>query len=62
MRKLFLLAAFAVSFLCQISAQSDVYEIKSPDGKRKEGWIFDLDEREGARRRAEAMRRRRQRE
>lgn len=38
------------------------YEIKSPDGKRKEGWIFDLDEREGARRRAEAMRRRRQRE
>ena len=33
MRKLFLLAAFAVSFLCQISAQSDVYEIKSPDKK-----------------------------
>jgi len=33
MRKLFLLAAFAVSFLCQISAQSDVYEVKSPDKK-----------------------------
>ena len=33
MRKLFLLAAFAVSFLCQICAQSDVYEVKSPDKK-----------------------------
>lgn len=33
MRKLFLLAAFAVSFLCQISAQSDVFEVKSPDKK-----------------------------
>ena len=36
-----------------------LYEIKSPDGKRTEGWIFDLDERAGARRRAEAVRRRR---
>ena len=33
MRRILLLAAFAVSFLCQISAQSKVYEIKSPDKK-----------------------------
>ena len=33
MKRVLLLAAFAVSFLCQISAQSQVYEIKSPDKK-----------------------------
>ena len=33
MRRILLLAAFAVSFLCQISAQNKVYEIKSPDKK-----------------------------
>lgn len=33
MKRILLLAAFAVSFLCQISAQSKVYEIKSPDKK-----------------------------
>ncbi|MBO7587829.1 MAG: glycoside hydrolase family 97 catalytic domain-containing protein [Bacteroidaceae bacterium] len=33
MRRVLLLAAFAVSFLCQICAQSQVYEIKSPDKK-----------------------------
>ena len=31
-------------------------EIKSPDGKRTEGWVFDLDERAGAKRRADAVR------
>ena len=31
MKRVFLLAVFAVSFLCQISAQSDIYEVKSPD-------------------------------
>lgn len=31
MKRILLLAAFAVSFLCQISAQSDIYEVKSPD-------------------------------
>ena len=31
MKKILLLAAFAVSFLCRISAQSQVYEVKSPD-------------------------------
>lgn len=36
------------------------YEIKSPDGKRTEGWIFELDDRAGARRTAEAVRRWRQ--
>ena len=33
MKRILLLAAFAVSFLCQISAQSQVYELKSPDGR-----------------------------
>ena len=33
MRRVLLLAAFAVSFLCQVSAKSKVYEIKSPDKK-----------------------------
>ncbi|MBP5691532.1 MAG: glycoside hydrolase family 97 catalytic domain-containing protein [Bacteroidaceae bacterium] len=33
MKRILLLAAFAVSFLCQISAQSQVYDIKSPDKK-----------------------------
>jgi alpha-glucosidase len=33
MKRILLLAVFAVSFLCQISAQSQVYEIKSPDKK-----------------------------
>ena len=33
MRRVLLLAAFAVSFLCQAVAQSDVYEVKSPDSK-----------------------------
>lgn len=33
MKRLFLLIVFVASFLCQISAQSKVYEIKSPDKK-----------------------------
>ena len=33
MKRILLLAVFAVSFLCQVSAQSQVYEIKSPDKK-----------------------------
>ncbi len=33
MKRFLLLAAFAVSFLCRISAQSDVFEVKSPDKK-----------------------------
>ena len=33
MKRIFLLAVCAVSFLCKISAQSQVYEIKSPDKK-----------------------------
>lgn len=34
-----------------------LYEIKSPDGKRTEGWIFELDDRAGAKRRADIVRR-----
>ena len=33
MKRILLLAAFAVSFLCQVSAESKVYEVKSPDKK-----------------------------
>jgi len=33
MKRILLLAVFAVSFLCQISAQNKVYQIKSPDKK-----------------------------
>lgn len=33
MKRIVLFFAFAVSFLCQISAQSDVFEVKSPDKK-----------------------------
>ena len=33
MRRVLLLLSFAVSFLCRISAQSDVYEVKSPDNR-----------------------------
>lgn len=31
MKRILLLSVFAFSFLCQISAQSDIYEVKSPD-------------------------------
>ena len=33
MKRILLLVAFAVSFLCQVSAESKVYEVKSPDKK-----------------------------
>ena len=33
MKRILLLAAFAVSFLCRIGAQNDVYELKSPDNR-----------------------------
>ena len=33
MKRILLLAAFAVSFLCRVSAESKVYEVKSPDKK-----------------------------
>ena len=33
MKRILLLAVFAVSFLCQISAQNKIYQIKSPDKK-----------------------------
>ncbi len=33
MRKVLLLAVFAVSFLCRIGAQSEVYDVKSPDNR-----------------------------
>ena len=33
MKRILLLVAFAVSFLCRVSAESKVYEVKSPDKK-----------------------------
>ena len=33
MKRILLLAVFAISFLCRISAESKVYEVKSPDKK-----------------------------
>ena len=42
MRKVLLLAVFAVSFLCRVSAESKVYEIKSPD--KKICFIFKVDD------------------
>ena len=33
MKRILLLAVFAVSFLCRVSAESKVYEVKSPDKK-----------------------------
>ena len=33
MKRILLLAAFAVSFLCRVGAESKVYEVKSPDKK-----------------------------
>ena len=44
MKRILLLAAFAVSFLCRVGAESKVYEVKSPD--KKISFSFKVDDKQ----------------